>query len=65
MAEYSRKYRLTTDEKKDLQNDMRALLIPRGCHNQIIATAQRHLQLALDRRQPLWRKAWQWIRGVA
>ncbi len=33
--------------------------------NAIVATSQRHLQRALDRRQPLWRKAWQWMRGEA
>lgn len=65
MAEPIRRYRLMTAEKKDLQLDLKALDVPRNFHNAIIATAQRHLQLALDRRQPLWRKAWQWIRGVA
>jgi hypothetical protein len=65
MPDSSRRYRLTTPEKKDLEVDLKALDVPRSYPNAIVATSQRHLQRALDRRQPLWRKAWQWMRGEA
>ena len=63
--EYTRYYRLLTVEKKDLELDLKALGVPSMFRSAVSATAQKHLQLALDRRQPLWRKVWHWIRGDA
>lgn len=60
-----RKYRLSTPEKKDLESDLRALNIPKYHYNAVIGVSQKHLQRALDRRQPLWRKVWHWVRGDA
>ena len=37
-----------------------------GTDNRLdVSGGQRHLQRALDRRQPLWRKVWHWVRGDA
>ena len=60
-----RKYRLSTPEKRDLESDLKAAGIPRSLHYAVVGVSQRHLQLALDRRQPLWRKVWHWVQGDA
>ena len=50
--EYTRYYRLLTVEKKDLELDLKALGIPGMFRGAVSAVAQKHLQRALDRRQP-------------
>ncbi len=47
--EYTRYYRLLTVEKKDLELDLKALGVPSMFRSAVSATAQKHLQLALDR----------------
>ena len=63
--EYTRYYRLLTVEKKDLELDLKSLGIPGMFRGAVSAVAQKHLQRALDRRQPLWRKVLHWVRGDA
>lgn len=60
-----RLYRLTKPELRDLEAELKSIGIPRAFWGQVTYICGKHLQAAIDRRAPLWRRVWTWIKGAA